>query len=44
MPIAAISLGKPVERGFELNDEILTLFERFEVEWPLDIADMTVFR
>jgi uncharacterized protein YhfF len=30
--------------GFELNDEILTLFERFEVEWPLDIADMTVFR
>jgi len=30
--------------GFELNDEILTVFERFEVVWPLDIADMTVFR
>jgi uncharacterized protein YhfF len=30
--------------GFELNDEILTLFERFEVVWPLDIADVTVFR
>ena len=29
-------------QGFELNDEIL--FERFEVVWPLDIADMTVFR
>ena len=30
--------------GFELDDEILTVFERFEVVWPLDIADMTVFR
>jgi uncharacterized protein YhfF len=27
--------------GFELNDEIPTVFERFEVVWPLDVADMT---
>jgi len=44
MPIAAISPDKPVKRGFELNDEILTLFERFEIVWPLHIADVTVFR
>jgi uncharacterized protein YhfF len=25
--------------GFELDDDILTVFERFEVVWPLDIAD-----
>ena len=25
--------------GFEINDEILTVFERFEVVWPLDVAD-----
>ena len=25
--------------GFELNDEILIVFERFEVVWPLDVAD-----
>ena len=25
--------------GFELDDEMLTVFERFEVEWPLDVAD-----
>jgi uncharacterized protein YhfF len=25
--------------GFELDDEILTVFERFEVVWPLDVAD-----
>jgi uncharacterized protein YhfF len=24
--------------GFELDDEIPTLFERFEVVWPLDVA------
>jgi hypothetical protein len=24
---------------FELDDEILTVFERFEVVWPLDLAD-----
>ena len=23
---------------FELDDEILTVFERFEVVWPLDVA------
>jgi uncharacterized protein YhfF len=26
--------------GFEIDDEILTVFERFEVVWPLDVADM----
>ncbi len=26
--------------GFELDDEILTVFERFEVVWPLDLANM----
>ena len=25
--------------GFDIDDEILTVFERFEVVWPLDIAD-----
>jgi len=25
--------------GFEMDDEILTVFERFEVVWPLDVAD-----
>jgi uncharacterized protein YhfF len=25
--------------GFESNDDILTVFERFEVVWPLDIPD-----
>ena len=25
--------------GFELDDEILTVFERFDVVWPLDVAD-----
>jgi uncharacterized protein YhfF len=25
--------------GFEFEDEILTVFERFEVVWPLDISD-----
>jgi uncharacterized protein YhfF len=25
---------------FELDDDILTVFERFEVVWPLDVADM----
>ena len=39
MPIAAISLGKRCREGFEIDDEILTVFERFEVVWPLDIAD-----
>jgi len=26
--------------GFELNDDVLTVFERFEVVWPLDDADV----
>jgi uncharacterized protein YhfF len=26
--------------GFEFDDDILTVFERFEVVWPLDIADI----
>jgi uncharacterized protein YhfF len=26
--------------GFEIDDEILTVFERFEVVWPLNVADM----
>jgi hypothetical protein len=26
--------------GFELDDDILTVFERFEVVWPLDGANM----
>jgi uncharacterized protein YhfF len=25
--------------GFEIDDEILTVFEHFEVVWPLDVAD-----
>jgi uncharacterized protein YhfF len=24
--------------GFEIDDEILTVFERFEVVWPLDVG------
>jgi hypothetical protein len=27
--------------GFQLDDDILTVFERFEVVWPLVVADMT---
>jgi hypothetical protein len=27
-------------KGFELSSEILTVFERFEVVWPLDLADI----
>jgi uncharacterized protein YhfF len=34
--------GRQARReGFEIDDEILTVFERFEVVCPLDIADMT---
>ena len=25
--------------GFEFNDNALTVFERFEIVWPLDVAD-----
>ena len=28
-----------LRNGFELNDGVLTVFERFELVWPLDIAD-----
>jgi uncharacterized protein YhfF len=32
--------GRQASReGFELDDDILTVFERFEIVWPLDIAD-----
>ena len=27
--------------GFKLDDEIITVFERFDVVWPLDVADKT---
>jgi uncharacterized protein YhfF len=30
-----------MREGFEIDDEILTVFERFEVVWPLDVADIT---
>jgi hypothetical protein len=26
--------------GFEIDDAILTVFERFEMVWPLDSADL----
>jgi len=28
--------------GFEFDDDILTVFERFEVVWPLDIVDRII--
>jgi uncharacterized protein YhfF len=28
-----------LREGLDIDDEILTVFERFEVVWPLDIAD-----
>ena len=28
-----------MRKGLDIDDEILTVFERFEVVWPLDIAD-----
>jgi uncharacterized protein YhfF len=28
-----------IREGFEIDGEILTVFERFQVVWPLDIAD-----
>jgi uncharacterized protein YhfF len=31
---------KAAREGFEIDDEILTVFERFKVVWPLDVADM----
>jgi hypothetical protein len=32
--------GQANGEGFEIDDEILTVFERFEVVWPLDIVDV----
>ena len=29
-----------MREGFEIDDEILTVFERFEVVWPLNVADV----
>jgi uncharacterized protein YhfF len=35
--------GRQASReGFDLDDEILTVFERFEVVWPLNIVDRTI--
>jgi uncharacterized protein YhfF len=32
--------GRQASReGFDFDDDILTVFERFEVVWPLDVAD-----
>ena len=32
--------GRQARReGLQFDDDILTVFERFEVVWPLDIAD-----
>ena len=33
------SARQATREGFELDDDILTVFERFEVVWPLDVAD-----
>jgi uncharacterized protein YhfF len=33
--------GRQASReGFEFDDDVLAVFERFEVVWPLDVADM----
>jgi uncharacterized protein YhfF len=31
---------RAAEQGFQMNDQIETMFERFEVVWPLEIADV----
>ena len=31
--------GGPPSQGFAMHDEIETMFERFEVVWPREIAD-----
>jgi len=33
-----------MREGFELDGEMLTVFERFEVVWPLDVVDMVARR
>jgi hypothetical protein len=42
MPIVAISLGKLDREGFEFDDDIATVFERFEIVWPLGIGDSSL--
>ena len=32
------SARQATREGFEMDDEILTVFERFELVWPLDVA------
>ena len=39
MPIKSYFVRQATREGFEMDDEILTAFERFEVVWPLDVAD-----
>jgi hypothetical protein len=29
--------------GFEIDDTIRTVFERFEIVWPFDVVDMTIW-
>ena len=29
-----------MREGLDIDDEILTVFERFQVVWPLDVADL----
>jgi hypothetical protein len=36
--------GQAMREGFEIDDEILTVSERFEIVWPLDVADMVTGR
>jgi uncharacterized protein YhfF len=31
---------RAAEQGFQMHDQIETMFERFEVVWPLEIADI----
>jgi hypothetical protein len=38
LPIARYFARQASSEGFELDDEIPTLFKRFEVVWPLDVA------
>ncbi len=33
--------GRAAARGFQMHDEIETIFERFEVVWPPEIADIS---
>jgi uncharacterized protein YhfF len=31
-----------IQEGFEMSDEIETVFERFEIVWPPDVADVSI--